>query len=294
MTACVSCGEPLVGEYCHHCGEKRTDERDLTLSAFLHYALEAVTNADARLYRTLRALLGSPGLLTREFVAGRRRLYVAPLQLFLVMNVVFFVVLQVRAGTDAFTTDLLFHPGQPLYGPVAADLIGQRVGELPERPEGMTSQQWRVLWSVEQQEFRQRFNEATPRYANSLVILMVPLFALAIRFLRRRTLFVRELVFSAHFFAFVLLFLMAFPIMLIPLGLLLTALQVPVGIDLLEFLFSLGLTATFATYLMLAFRTAHGDRWLPAVARAVTAVFLLFGVLTVYRAILFFVVYWAV
>jgi len=31
---CVSCGEGLLGTWCHACGEKRRDPRDLTLRAF--------------------------------------------------------------------------------------------------------------------------------------------------------------------------------------------------------------------------------------------------------------------
>lgn len=131
VPACVSCGAPQPGPYCAECGEKRVDARDMTIRAFAAYALEAVTNADAKLYATLRALIARPGLLTREFMAGRRRPYLGPMQTFLVCNVAFFLLLQAGIGPHTFTTDLVFHRQQPLYGDAAESLLTARLGELP-------------------------------------------------------------------------------------------------------------------------------------------------------------------
>jgi hypothetical protein len=288
---CVSCGTLLVGHHCHVCGERRADERDLTLAGFARYALDAATNVDARLYLSLRRLIARPGLLTREFLAGRRRPYAGPLQLFLLANLVFFLLLQLGWGTSAFTTDLVHHRTQPLYGAAAERLLAERVGAF-QRPEpGTTFQERLALLTEEQAAFRRRFNEVQPRYANSLVILMVPLFALAIRLLRRRGLFVRELVFSLHVHAFLLLFMTAVPL---PVMLLLPVW--PAGAHALnenEWWLTIVLVAVLLWWLASGFRTAHGDRRAAALARAVVALPLLLLVVTVYRGLLFFVVYYA-
>jgi hypothetical protein len=287
--ACVTCSARLVGRYCHACGEKRADERDLTLAGFARYALDAATNVDARLYRSLRWLVGRPGVLTREFVAGRRQPYLGPLQLFLLANLVFFVLLQTGWGTTAFTTDLIYHRTQPVYGPVAERLITEHVGTIRQPEPGMTFAERLELLTEEQAEFRARFNRAQPRYANSLVILMVPLLALALRLLRRRTLFVRELVFSVHFLAFLLLFLKVIPLpvlLLLPIwpaaAVTLNDNELWVGVLLVSGLFG---------YLTLAFRNAHGDGRVAAAVRAAAALPLLLLVVTIYRGVLFFVVY---
>ena len=55
--------------------------------AFRHFAghyLHELTHFDTRIFRTLRYLLSSPGFLTSEYLAGRRRQYIAPLRLYLV------------------------------------------------------------------------------------------------------------------------------------------------------------------------------------------------------------------
>jgi hypothetical protein len=287
--ACVTCSARLVGRYCHACGEKRADERDLTLAGFARYALDAATNVDARLYRSLRWLVGRPGVLTREFVAGRRQPYVGPLRLFLLANLVFFVLLQAGWGTDVFTTDLIYHRTQPVYGPVAERLITDRVGTIRPPEPGMTFAERLELLTEEQAEFRARFNRAQPRYANSLVILMVPLLALALRLLRRRTLFVRELVFSVHFLAVLLLFLKVIPL---PVLLLLSIWPAAaVALNENELWVGMLLVGGLFGYLTLAFRNAHGDGRVAAAVRAAAALPLLLLVVTVYRGVLFFVVY---
>jgi len=60
-----------------------------------HFAAEVtedLTHADSRLWRTLLALIFQPGLLTREFLDGRRVRYLPPLRLYLVLSLVFFLV----------------------------------------------------------------------------------------------------------------------------------------------------------------------------------------------------------
>jgi hypothetical protein len=285
---CVTCGTPLAGRYCHECGEKRREPADLTLRAFAHYAVEAVTNADSKLYRTLRLLASRPGLLTREFITGRRTRYVAPLQLFLLINVVYFLSLQTPIRTNAFTTDLGFHNTQPIYGSTARSLLENRVGELPVRGPGEPVEYWIGRWNEDQLAYRQQFNQASPRYANSLVIVMVPLFAVCLRLLRRSTTIVRELIFSLHFFVILLLLTMLLPAALF----VVYRLGVPLaGTIATDAGFSLLISAALLTWLVLAFRRVHGDSRVAAAARGVAALLLLFTVITLYRGLLFFVVF---
>jgi hypothetical protein len=294
---CVTCGTRLAGRYCHECGEKRREPADLTLRSFAHYAVEAVTNADARLYRTLRILFTQPGLLAREFIAGRRQPFVSPLQLFLLINVVYFVSLQTRLATDAFTTDLAFHTTQPIYGTTARRMLEEKLGELPVREVNRPGEpnepilRWSARWSEEQAAYRQRFNDASPRYANSLVILMVPIMAVLARMLRRRSLMVGELVFSLHLMAVVLVVLMALPAFYY----LLYLTRMP-GRHLFagEAVFGTLTTALVLAWMVPALRRLHGDTLPAAAARSLLLLASLFLAATLYRAMLFFVVFTAV
>ena len=64
-----------------------------------------VLDLDTRLLRSIRPLLLRPGLLTREYLAGRRARYAPPLRLFLLATLLF-VGLTVLYGA-AFTLTLL-------------------------------------------------------------------------------------------------------------------------------------------------------------------------------------------
>lgn len=308
--ACVTCGSALVGHFCHQCGEKRAEERDLTLRAFADYAAEALFNADGKLWISLRRLVGRPGFLTREFVDGRRRPYIGPLQLFLISNLLFFVLLQFGIGMQTFTTDLLFHGSQPIYGSVAESMITERIGAIEAR-DGRTWQEWMATLTPEQQEYRERFNDAAPRYANSMVVLMAPMMAFGFLLLRRRTLYVRELVLSLHFMAFVMLFTVAFTLaaaaFLVSVRFALRGVDWETAGPLLhgfvnvvdtafnsELVISGLILGVLAIHLALAFRTAHGDGLAAATIRAVVSIAFFFVVLSLYRGLLFFVVFRAV
>ena len=88
---CANCGTPVTGLYCGHCGQ-RVDHHLLTLREFLGEVAEVLTHADSRLWHTLVPLLLKPGLLTREFLSGRRASYLSPFRLYLLVSVLFFLI----------------------------------------------------------------------------------------------------------------------------------------------------------------------------------------------------------
>jgi hypothetical protein len=88
---CANCHAPLGGEYCAACGQ-RHEPHVHSVAHFAGEALESVSHADSRLWRTLWYLLSRPGFLTKEFFAGRRVSYLPPFRLYLVISVVFFLV----------------------------------------------------------------------------------------------------------------------------------------------------------------------------------------------------------
>lgn len=89
--ACANCGAMLSGTYCAACGQ-RHEAHVHTLSHFMAEAIEGITHADSRLWRTLGYLLARPGMLTCEFLGGRRASYLPPFRLYLVISLVFFLV----------------------------------------------------------------------------------------------------------------------------------------------------------------------------------------------------------
>ncbi len=94
---CSNCGTPLSGSYCSECGQRHLEHPVHHFWHFVGEAIEDLTHADSRLWRTLIALLFRPGLLTREFLDGHRVRYLPPVRLYLVVSVIFFVVVGLQS-----------------------------------------------------------------------------------------------------------------------------------------------------------------------------------------------------
>ena len=94
-TTCRNCGASLHGEYCAHCGQ-----RDTTVVRFfptlLLEAFEGLFAFDSKSYRSLWCLFARPAFLTREFLAGRRVRYLAPLRLFIIFLIAFLFTISVQ------------------------------------------------------------------------------------------------------------------------------------------------------------------------------------------------------
>ena len=90
-TACLNCGTPLVGPFCSACGQRDIPPypsiRDLVVDAFWE-----LSGWDGRFAVTVRTLLRHPGMLTREFLEGRRARYISPLRLYLMASLAYFVI----------------------------------------------------------------------------------------------------------------------------------------------------------------------------------------------------------
>ena len=96
---CANCDAPLVGAYCHQCGQAAHVHRSL-----LHIAEElahGILHFDTKSWRTLPLLVARPGLLTRRYIDGQRARYVSPLALFLFSVFLMFFVFSMIGGSGA-------------------------------------------------------------------------------------------------------------------------------------------------------------------------------------------------
>src|SRR4051812_5063253 len=87
---CPTCDGVTTTRFCARCGEEPVAPRDLTLKGLAEKLVHALTSIDARAMRSAQCLLRHPGLLTVNWIRGARKQYVAPFQLFLIANLIFF------------------------------------------------------------------------------------------------------------------------------------------------------------------------------------------------------------
>lgn len=89
---CKSCGKSISGIYCSNCGEKVVTPNERTLSFQLGKIVNAITFADTKMLQTLWLVILKPGMLNREYMIGRRVIYSAPLALFFIGNLIYFLL----------------------------------------------------------------------------------------------------------------------------------------------------------------------------------------------------------
>jgi len=243
---CPTCNGEVSTRYCPACGERQLRPSDLTLRHLIGQAIETITNTDGRVFGSVRDLLIRPGALTAAYIEGRRSPYLAPLPLFLLMNVVFFAMQSV-SGWRVFSTPLYVHLGDQLYTGLARTMVANRLAAMQTTLE----------------RYAPVFDRAAELNAKSLIILMVPPFALAVWLLLRRRgrPLVTHVVFALHFFAFyLLLFCVVLPVS-----------KLAWGLDDSTLDFALGMIqlASYASYLWVAIGAAYGVR---GISRGLTAV----------------------
>ena len=200
MTAtptCPSCGLPRTTRYCGQCGERAVAPDELSFKRFLSALGEellpgfdaedgtAVRRMGGRVYRTVYTLFRHPGQLTADYIAGRRRPYMKPVQVFLTISVLFFLF-----GHNYFQFGLGEYEFVPIYGETF-DVVAAEQERMRLTPA----------------EYEKRFDERLATHKKVVMALTVPIFALGFLPLFRRRRYGEHLVFSIHFFALLLLFM---------------------------------------------------------------------------------------
>jgi hypothetical protein len=277
---CVSCGQPMPGKFCAHCGEKRVGPDDHTLLRMLGHLFEAFTHADGKVFLTLRTLVTHPGRLTADHLRGKRKPYIPPLQLFLIANLIFFLLHPLIGVSNTLTTNLDTHLHYLWHSPVAEALVVPRL-----KSRQLTIEAYAAV-----------FNPSAVTHAKILVILIVPVFALATLVLHRRPRrpVATRLIFALHICAFWLLFICA-SLSLTHLALhLLRGLHVFPSADAVTQASTAFSVAVMSVYFFHAAREvfAPASVWLTVVKAVALAVALEIS-LQAYRAALFFITFWS-
>lgn len=86
---CLNCGHTVEERYCPHCGQENIEPKQPFHYLFTHF-IEDFTHYDGEFWKTIKYLLLRPGKLTKEYLSGKRQMYVAPVKLYIFISFITF------------------------------------------------------------------------------------------------------------------------------------------------------------------------------------------------------------
>ncbi len=209
---CPNCLASLRGPFCSECGQHQRD-LDRPFREVVGEGLSTLVAFDTRIGKTLEPLIRRPGMLTTEFLEGRRARYVHPFKLYFAFSLVFFLVFSfssysivhtnepgiISIGTSGSESPRAAEP-QTLDGPLDASI-----------PTGSGGLEWINDFFAPLEDLSEndpdRFNGLfIDRLSKSLIIL-VPIVALLLQLMYWKPRYVAHLVFSLHLHSFAFLVL---------------------------------------------------------------------------------------
>ncbi len=279
--SCGNCGAELFGKFCAHCGEKKLSAEDYSVKTVAHEVAEDFAHFDSKILRTIKALLVSPGLLSKVYFAGGRSRYTKPLTLFVVLNLVFFFI-QPHTGLLSYKYQQYTYE----HNRGALKRIRMVRAKLEKTHETETA------YSI-------RFNERLQEQKKSILLFSVPMMAIAmsILYFRKRRYFVEHLVFSIHLYAFLLIALTGlalFMALVLALFRMIGPAAAPAAAAFDgEGTLSLIIGTALVTYIFKGLRAAYSDSVPGALIRAALMTFLMVILTGYYHDLLFYTVYYA-
>jgi hypothetical protein len=224
---CLNCGASLNGPFCASCGQRDIPPypsvRELAVDAVSEFS-----GWDGRLASTLRALIQRPGMLTHEFLEGRRVRYISPLRLYLMASLVYFLIAaatpNVRIGSGnvslgginvEVTTSNKSPPSRPervtnaatgaldKSQPLTADERDSALKDIAKAPAVMQPVLRRAV--ADPAGFKRGLFETMPR----TLFVLLPIFAGIVALFYRGRKYPEHLYFAIHLFAFIFLALAA-------------------------------------------------------------------------------------
>jgi hypothetical protein len=283
--ACPSCGTAIRERFCPHCGEQRPLAHGLSCRHYLEELFDALTHLDSKLLRSMWLLVSRPGLLSVDYLRGRRVQLVSPLRLFVFVSIVYFISLtllhtiplakapNIQFNTFATPLSTQLH-GNDFYGAYAARQVEQKMRRD----------------QIGYQDLEHRYNEKTAVLSKTLVFALIPVIALLFGalFFRKRRFIAEHLVIATHFWAFTLVLIgVLLPAVLVPVIYLSAAIGLPTDRIINDVTVSYVLQLVFAAYLYLMLRRVYAASAWYSAAVALVIAWSFFFIVWLFRFFLF-------
>ena len=218
FSECLNCGARLGASfsYCPQCGQANHD-LNIPVRHFVEETAEGILHFDVKSLRTIHTLMLKPGVVTSEFIAGKRVKYVAPMRFYLFISFLFFLLLSFSSSheKDVSTDSQQTSFGITFHKINSRDLKGMKSSQLDSvlQSEGMDRSVFNryVVRKLSRigTEGQEGFNHFLVKAISYMMFALMPIFAMFVFVLYRKKVmyYFGTLVFSIHYHSFVFLLL---------------------------------------------------------------------------------------
>jgi hypothetical protein len=100
---CLNCGCPFNGQekFCPDCGQKNKGN-SITFKSFIHEVFNGLFSLDGKFWTTLIPLLSKPGVISRNYIDGKRQRYSNPFRFYLTVSILFFLIVGFSISKNKF------------------------------------------------------------------------------------------------------------------------------------------------------------------------------------------------
>lgn len=181
---CKSCGNSFSGVYCNLCGEKVLQPADRSVKTFLTQIPQFFSFTDNKFLKSLKFIILKPGFLSTEYADGRRVAYIKPLQIFFVLNLVYFLFPLLQLFNTSLRTQMYLRT----HSGMVRSMVNEKLAE-----NGFSYQAYELL-----------YNEKSTSLAKLLIIVFVLLASLPLNgiFRKRNRYFTDHLTLSVELATF--------------------------------------------------------------------------------------------
>ena len=273
QSTCKSCGTTLHGEYCHECGEKVLTHKDRSILVWIENFVSGLWLLDGKVIRSFRYLLFKPGTYASDIYQGIRKRYLTPMQLFLIANLIYFLL----PSFVTFKTTLDSQRNNLPYSRFVRDYIDVIISKSGE------------VYEV----FDLTFNTQAVSLSKILIILMAPMFGAVVwvLYLRRKEFYLTDFFnLGLQFMAF---FILAFEVLFFGLFWLLIWIFQPTFQITDQHLGVIAMVMT-GLYLFFQLKGVFTEKGIWRILKVPVLIFSLIFLVAVYRFILLFATLWTI
>lgn len=90
-STCQNCGDSVAVRFCPSCGQENIETKKSFHYLFTHF-LEDLVHYESSFWKALRYLLYAPEKLSLTYLSGKRMAFMAPVRLFIFINIVSFII----------------------------------------------------------------------------------------------------------------------------------------------------------------------------------------------------------